>query len=398
MQSGHIPERRAGAASPARRGLGFAAAVVALLIAATSVLVAVPTVGAASKVAPVQSGFLPALITKVPGSSELLVLGSRSCKKKRCLELWRGEVGGRHFSKITPPHSTAPTLASETGSVGSLVFASPSDGYAIPPAFRNVGSAASLTRDGGRSWHSVAFPKDARVVAMTAAGGFFDAVVATCPTTRTGKCHDYRLERSRAGSRSWTSRALPDTTALDNTPVGLGAFKSTVFVSLTPQKKRFLPLLLVSSGGGPFAIRAEPALATAGSCSLWPTSVSVVWAECPTGMMESVERGVGTDPRFTSVFQTSGTGGSAFAPVTSTLAFRYTGVASPLDTLERTTDGGVRFSVMSKVASHETDAFGIAFSSQSRGDLLVSQLIGKTVRWSVLATEDGGRRLRRVTF
>lgn len=387
------PRKRNRIDAPSR--LRRAGWVVTPLAAALVVGTLVASPAAAAKKGAVQSGLLPVLLAHPPGSSQLFVLGSRSCKKTRCLELWRGDVGGRHFTKRTAPHSSAPTTTNESGSIGALVFANGSDGYAIPPFYENVGKSSSVTTNGGRSWRSASFAKNARIIAMTAGGGFFDAVIATC--TR-GKCHDYRLERSKAGSRSWTSRSLPDSSSLGNIPVGLGAYKTTVFVSLMPSGKHAKPLLLVSSAGGPFAIRSEPALGTVGACSLWPTSSTVLWAECPTGMMASVERGVGSSPRFTRVWTTSGTGGSAFSAVTSTLAFRYTGIASPLNTLERTTDGGTRFSVMSRVAGKETSAFGIVFSTQSRGDLLVSQIIGKSVRWSLLATSDAGRHFRRVNF
>ena len=150
----------------------------------------------------------------------------------------------------------------------------------------------------------------------------------------------------------------------------------------------FKPVLAKSHDGQlPFAERAAPSLISVVSCSLQPMGAAVLWAECPTGMMVSWFRSSDGGAHFTHWWETSGTGGDAFDPLSSTVAYRYTGIGpAPAYALQRTTDGGASFTTVSRLFPDEGSESTLAFSDEEHGYVLGPGPNGPVL----LYTGDGG--------
>jgi photosystem II stability/assembly factor-like uncharacterized protein len=111
-------------------------------------------------------------------------------------------------------------------------------------------------------------------------------------------------------------------------------------------------------------------------------------------MMVSWFRSADGGARFTHWWETSGTGGNAFDPLSPTVAYRYTGIGpGPAYLLQRTTDGGASFTTVSQLFPHEGSTPQFAFSDEDDGYVLGPDAGGKT-GFKVLYTSDGGRHWR----
>jgi photosystem II stability/assembly factor-like uncharacterized protein len=125
-----------------------------------------------------------------------------------------------------------------------------------------------------------------------------------------------------------------------------------------------------------------------------PEGADVGWAECPTGMMVSWLRSTDGGAHFSHWWETSGTGGNAFEPLSATVAYRYTGIGpGPAYLLQRTTDGGASFITVGRLFPNEGSTPQFAFSDEDHGYVLGPSELGKT-GFEVLYTSDGGRQWR----
>ena len=281
--------------------------------------------------------------------------------------------------------------------LGIFSFANRHDGYEVRPSLTAgalIPSAEEVfaTTNGARSWRPVrivsgtAFLVSAPVSASPS--GVY-AVVARCIHYR---CDDYRLARSAPGALHWTTTAIPDTAQLGGAPIGLAVDGHNVVLNFVLAGR---PELLVSSyGHGPFRARSIPSLESVTACGLVPLGGSI-WATCPTGMMVSYFHSQRLAGPYRSIWTYSGTGGGGLVPVTGTIAYRFTGVASegppklPGDVLQRSTNAGRSFTDVGPwpfarqegrqfLFLNERDGFGLGVAPASGGSELVE-------------TADGGR-------
>ena len=368
-----------------------------------SVLHGVPNAPAGAH-SPRRSSFAPGLLVEAADSSALFILGTAPCGSHLCPELWRGtgplQRAVQHLGKISPPPSGGATFAGSGGSVRSLVFANAKDGYALegPSGVPAALAPVFATVDGGRSWHASDLGAQMTVMSMVASNGEFYAVTASCNTTGTPACNDYRLARSIAGSASWSDAPIGSmSAAVEGDNVQLGVAGGSVW--LTYQDLSTGGSLLVHSLDGvpPFTTTNEPSLVGVTACKLSPMPGGVLWAQCPTGMNVSYLQSPGVGQPFRAVLGTPGTAGAAFDPVTGDLAYAYLG--SGADELARTVDGGSRFVVVARLATKGISAEQLLFVNEREGLATVSvPSRGSGDRLFIWKTTDGGRDWAVVTF
>lgn len=179
--------------------------------------------------------------------------------------------------------------------------------------------------------------------------GFY-AVTGHCGTDH---CDDYPLARSAAGSSRW-STTPPRPPGLDEGQVGLAVAGREVLIDYNPPVGGSAPHLLVAPDvRRPFEARLVPDLVGAGVFGLSPEPGGAVWAACPTGMFISYERSRRPAGPYHPVWGYPGTGRGGLVPVTGTVAYRHTAMASspsegrvPANTLQRTTDAGRSFTTV----------------------------------------------------
>ena len=254
-----------------------------------------------------------------------------------------------------------------------------------------TGAYPSYTTDGGLAWQPLRTGPSSTLVSVVASGGTFYGLLGSCTTPE--NCR-YRLGRSPVTAPRWSSVAIPGATGL--VPGGIDLAVSGAEVWLTFQS-RSKPVLARSHDGlPPFSERPAPQLGGVVACSLSPESTAVVWAECPTGMMVSWSRSTDGGADFTHWWETSGTGGDAFDPLSATVAYRDTGIGpGPPYLLQRTTNGGASFSTVGRLFPNEGSTPQIVFSDVNHGYVLGSRPAGVTGS-QVLYTSDGGRQWRPV--
>ncbi|MGH3732873.1 MAG: hypothetical protein ACRDVC_05780, partial [Acidimicrobiales bacterium] len=147
------------------------------------------------------------------------------------------------------------------------------------------------------------------------------------------------------------------------------------------------------------AREAFPQLASINGCLMTPTSLTHLWAECPTGMQVSFWRSSNAGSSWTAVrqYQFSGTGGGAFAPVDASVAYLDYGAASAAAThkdLFRISHGGKLATPVGSLLC--TDANAMTFTSYEQG---LAECTTKATNSSItdlLRTSNGGVRWRRV--
>jgi photosystem II stability/assembly factor-like uncharacterized protein len=118
----------------------------------------------------------------------------------------------------------------------------------------------------------------------------------------------------------------------------------------------------------------------------------MAWVSCQTGMMVNWLRTTDGGHHFTRWWETFGTGGNAFDPLSATVAYRYTGIGPGTpNTFERTTDGGATFTTVARV---DFDVESLDFVDPRHGYVLGwDNREGKvdSAHVSLLYSPDGGR-------
>ncbi|MHB8246566.1 MAG: hypothetical protein ACYDGN_14700 [Acidimicrobiales bacterium] len=293
------------------------------------------------------------------------------------------------------------------GSVNSLVFANRADGYALESDPANpLETKVYATTDGARTWHRVAFASHTSIYRMVSSSKEFYAILVRCSGSTTSEtCDESRLGRSKLGSRTWSSVAIPGITTADS--VGVSVQGSQVLLNYQADTAGAKSMLLTSRDGkGPFTSRSLPSLAGGAICDRTAMQGGV-WAICPGGMMVTYLHSPSEQGPFTRVWVYPGTGGGGFAPVTGKVAYRYTGVAStdpaiPANELQRTTNGGTTFSPVRRMPFTGFSASELLFFNAEDGLALGAVLpasgnVNQEV-FTLFETHDGGRSWSKVSL
>jgi hypothetical protein len=239
---------------------------------------AATTTTAPAHVRAVPLGFIPLSFTAI-SDSDYWVLGSVPCAGGRCTAIARTTDGGASFSSVRAPelqNAGAPGRSEPT-----LRFADHDDGWAF---VTGAGGAFYATHDGGASWHPVG---ERNLIAFASGGGYVYTVTASCTPDR---CSALRFERSPVSRDAWTSSAVPF--ASGGPMLDLSAHGTNVWLlgSRAGQvASRYDVLARSTDAGQTFAVGDGPCFPDLGG-KLAPSSASVVWAVCPTGMMAGAAR------------------------------------------------------------------------------------------------------------
>lgn len=371
------------AGSTPMKRLALAAALLASCLAvATAPLFA----GAATRPAPA-----PQMLAGVNGSSIVYVLSTSvhfdgtnpaMCHYQACYDLRRTNDNGSHFTTLKLP-PIAYVHGALTGDLERLVFANSNDGYAILGT--STPSVLYVTMDGARSWHQEAIAPGFSIFDCTATRNKLYAVIARCPKDM--DCTDFRIARSSLAAVRWSTTPLP--TSPPGTGVGMGAFGSNVWLS---RQSMATALLLISHNGGrSFTRWSVPVLGSVVACSMTAMSATALWAQCPTGMAVSFfySGDGGTRWNRIPVSQFMGTGGGAFDPVSSAVAYLDYGLSdtSSSDNLFRVTNDGRTMTAVGKLACDIAN--GLVFTNVTHG-LAACDRSNTGATTHLLGTSDGG--------
>jgi photosystem II stability/assembly factor-like uncharacterized protein len=229
--------------------------------------------------------------------------------------------GGRSFVRLSAPPLPL------SGITPFLRFADRRDGFAFVPG---VGGRFYATHDGGRTWTRVA---RGTLLAFATGGGNVYIVTAGCTPKR---CSAYRFERASVAGGAWSSQPLPFAPAASI--LRLAAHGSSVWLLGSAVGDRQHDSLARSvDGGRTFAVGAGPCYGDLGG-DLEPSSASVVWAICPTGLMAGAWRSTNGGVSFAPLKTRGLVNSAALAPASDTTAvLAANGAGAPL---LRTTNGG----------------------------------------------------------
>jgi photosystem II stability/assembly factor-like uncharacterized protein len=222
-----------------------------------------------------------------------------------------------------------------TGSIDTLRFASPLVGYAFnAQSFPRADAPSDRiweTTDGAAHWRRLTI-EDVR--AFATANGFLYLITASC---RFGVCHGLDLRRAPLGTTTWTSTPLP--VAASDSSILLTVHGSGVWISLSPTNGIHPNQILLRStdSGATFSTGKSPCARGLGG-QLEATSMSVLWAICPTGMLAGALRSTDGGAHWSRLLIGRGLSNAArIAPADDSTAVISTGNETQL---LRTSDGG----------------------------------------------------------
>jgi photosystem II stability/assembly factor-like uncharacterized protein len=250
-----------------------------------------------------------------------------------------------------------------SGITPQLRFVDRRDGFAFVP-WRGLFYA---THDGGATWRRLRL---GRVVAFATGAGRAFAV-----TSRS-------LESSPVSAEAWRSRPLPFPS--DGSPLALAAHGPRLWLLGTRPSRGPLAhdeLARSSDTGRTFATAPGPCVPGLGG-ELEPTSRSVVWAVCPTGLSAMASRSTDGGITFVPVRTPPLVNSAEIAPASATTALLSRGVNGGL---LRTTDRGETWRAV-RTPERATDIVWVGFTD-ARVGAAVAQTGSKTSLWR---TSDGG--------
>ena len=368
------------------------AAAVAAAVSAVVVVMATGTIaGAAGQSARTASStaWRPELLAPIHGSSHAFLIEARrpSCSGAPRLRLVAVSVQGAVDATRTLPAYHA-DHCQPTGTISSVDFATVDDGIVLEYSRAGLPTLYATT-DGGRSWRA------RPLVDATTSGSARDFVVApsgvTYITARCATndwCRDFTLESSTWSSASWRAMDLPAT------PTQAGVVQAQFGTALWVYELHHSGVTLYYSptGRAPFTHWSANRLGSVEACVLTPTSLTHLWAECPTGMMVSflTSNDGGRTWRAVSQYEFAGTGGGTFDPVSSSLALLDYGSESTIshDDLYRI-DGAGRTTPVGRFACATAGAMD--FSTARVGIALCLSPTSGSTRPVLERTSDGGR-------
>lgn len=335
---------------------------------------------------PVPAGFGPLSFTAV-SEQDYWVLGSVPCAGGRCTAIARTTDGGASFSTIPAPNLQ--NVGAPGGEV-ALRFADRDDGWAF---VIGQGGAFDVTHDGGATWHPVG---QRNLVAFATGGGYVYAVTARCTPDH---CSALRFERSPVARDAWTSTAMPF--AADGPVLDLSAHGTNVWLLGTRAGQvatRYDVLARSTDGGRTFTVGDGPCFPGLGG-TLAPSSATVLWAVCPTGMMAGAARSTDGGVTFAPLhLRTSIPNSTRLAPASDTSALLIVNAAGATPLL--TTDAGAHWTTPKTPAGAAAWAWA-GFTDAETGAALVQTHYDTAARLQVQQlwrTTDGGSSWRIVRF
>ena len=371
---------------------------VSILTISGAILTTSASVNAATSHPPI-----PLMLSRVDGSPVVYVVSTSNyfdaahpsaCKPHSCFLLRRTTNLGASFATLGLPPVTY-VRGSLDGNLEDLVFANTFDGYAL----LREGSFLSLyvTLDGASTWHRQSVAPGEHVLQVVTDHNQLFAVVAHCRNNHA--CTDLRLARSTLAAKKWTVTKISNTSS--HSP-SLPSFDITAFgpnVWATVQGPKYPLLYRSRDGGRTFTASSAPALSAVTACSLTAESSSVLWAECPTGMMVSFffSGDAGVHWINVSGLGYAGTGGGYFDPVSRSLAYLDYGQIGPSrpKNLFRITNAG---RTSTPVGTLRCDgAWGLVFTDATHG-LAVCNRNYKLTSTYLLRTSNGGATWSSVTW
>jgi len=274
----------------------------------------------------VPAGFYAVSYTAV-SADEFWLLGSAPCDRRACTSILRTTDGGAHFVSIpAPPAPLTYTNSSDTpGTIDTLRFADPLDGYAVDVGLGKTGSAW-VTHDGGQHWRAFNIGP---IVSFDISAGEAYAVVSNCAATA---CSQPMLERAVATSDSWSATPLLDTAG---GIASVTAHGTDVWVNADSSGGPHKLLLHSTDRGATFSTGTSPCTPGLGG-AIQAVSPTVIWAVCPTGMMAGASRSTDGGATFRGLASGEMTNSAQLAAADATTAIVVTG-DNP--TMRRTTDG-----------------------------------------------------------
>jgi hypothetical protein len=256
---------------------------VALLAFLLGLITSTPASGSAASAAAFESAAKnPVWLVRAGTSGVAFVLWRTSCGNRSCFELQRTTNGGRTFSTFSAP-PIAPGRSS-SGDLSELIFANPSDGYAMT---RSGIGATDLyaTFNGGRSWQREEIRANQSVEWITSTSTAFYAVVGACRNPR-ASCGGWGLYRTPAAASEWTGRPLPFGVRDGMQPPQVSASGSNVWLTGQQQLAPYKTFLATShDDGASFTVTQPRVMSSVNGCSLDAVSPSVLWAQCDQGNM-----------------------------------------------------------------------------------------------------------------
>ncbi len=266
---------------------------------------------------------------------------------------------------------SAPPIEGEEGGIANttlsrLVFANPSDGYAV--VGRNYPLKLYATSNGAKTWRLVGLPSTSDLLNLTVTSSLVYATTAKCPA-QDGNCGDYRVWRSSLTLQHWTELPALWTTGSGPKDNYYGPDVSAIGDTVWELETGFQKITLWTSHneGRTFSRVNAPDLGSVAGCSLTPESMNDLWAECPTGMEVAflVSHDAGQQWHHISQGLFSGTGGGSFDPISSQVAYLDYGLVKIRGSnLFRLSDGGL---VPSAVDDLKCSNVSILFTSVSKG-------------------------------
>ena len=310
----------------------------------------------------VPSGFQPVSFTAV-SERDFWLLGTVPCGHGRCSAIVRTTDGGRSFAAINAP--ALPT----SGNTPELRFADHSDGFAFVP-WRGLFYA---THDGGATWRRLAL---GRILGFATGAGNVYVVTSS------------RLERSPVSTDAWHAQPLPFNS--DGSALDLAAHQANLWLLGTRKSKTPIADELARSqdGGRTFRTAAGPCVPGLGG-ALAPTSASVVWAVCPTGMLAGAWRSANGGISFAHLRTPPLVNSAQLASASATTALLARGGNTGL---LRTTDGGKTWRAPKTPRGAKSIVF-VGFTDARVGAALVETGYDTSAKTQVTAlwrTTDGG--------
>ncbi len=274
------------------------------------------------------ASFEPLMLEPLGDTGAVLVLGTNECASHLCPQLWRVAGDGPSLTRLALPPGVNATYPGSGEGVRDIVFANKDDGYIT--AGDGDGEHSFFTSNGGRSWRPLPAELGGSLAGVVATDTTFYGFMSKCTTTEGLEYCSYRLGRSPVGAPDWSTVPVPRAQHLLAGYISLDVYRNEAWIYMNQQTAGAAPVILKSVDGlPPFVDMAEPGLPSVTACGIALMAAAAAWVTCPTGMMVSWWRTTDGGHRFRLWWRTAGTGGDTFDPVTSTVAYRYTGDVGP---------------------------------------------------------------------
>jgi hypothetical protein len=333
------------------------------------------------------------LLSRAGTTNVVYVFAESRCPSGKCARLYRSNIGVTSFSRVIAPPVKVDEGAFPDSTLEKLVFANPDDGYALV-AYGSFGVALYATSNGAHTWRRVARIDKGEMTMFVSSSDIFTSTAHCKP--RTSDCTQWVTQRSTLAAKRWTTIPSLWRTGTGNHDVyygpALAAYGDSVWELETGAE---IDMWTSRNGGRTFARRREPQLGSVAGCSFMTMSATSMWAECPTGMQVSFLHSSDGGAQWNAVQQTqfSGTGGGAFAPVSSDVAYLDYGLDNGPHNMFRLTAAGRNATPVADVTCASVPS--MIFTNASDGLMLCNE---NYTSIQVRRTDDGGAAWSAVTL